>query len=65
MTPCIGILKKSKIEHKVHNNTHDSSCDSYGNEAAGKLGISTQRVFKTLVVAIDTKELIVAVVPAS
>jgi len=65
MTPCIDLLKKSKIEHKVHHYTHDNSCDSYGNEAAEKLGISTQRVFKTLVVAIDTKELVVAVVPVS
>lgn len=65
MTPCIDLLKKSKIEHKVHHYAHDSSCDSYGNEAAEKLGISAQRVFKTLVVAIDAKELVVAVVPVS
>ncbi|MDD3443707.1 MAG: Cys-tRNA(Pro) deacylase [Sulfurimonas denitrificans] len=65
MTPCIDLLKKSKIEYNVHHYTHDSSCDSYGDEAAEKLGISTQRVFKTLVVAIDTKELVVAVLPVS
>lgn len=34
MTPCIDLLKKSKIEHKVHHYTHDNSCSSYGNEAA-------------------------------
>lgn len=65
MTPGINQAKKASIPYTVHEYTHDSSCTSYGSEAAIKMGIPEQRVFKTLVVHTDTKELIVGVVPVS
>ena len=65
MTPAINLAKKNKITHQVHEYVHDSSTDSYGLEAAEKLGISADRVFKTLVVDLDNKELTVGVVPVS
>jgi Cys-tRNA(Pro)/Cys-tRNA(Cys) deacylase len=65
MTPAINILKKNKIAHKLHEYTHDPSSKSYGEEASEKLGIPQDRVFKTLVVNLDGKELVVGVIPVS
>jgi Cys-tRNA(Pro)/Cys-tRNA(Cys) deacylase len=65
MTPAINAAKKNKISYHVHEYSHDVASDSYGEEAAQKLGISTERVFKTLVVSIDNKVLIVAIIPVS
>lgn len=65
MTPAINIAKKRKISYVIHEYDHDESEQSYGTEAADKLAVSEDRVFKTLVVAVDNKELVVAVVPVS
>jgi len=65
MTPAINLAKKNKIPHKVHEYVHDPSTDSYGLEAAEKIGVPADRVFKTLVVSLDNKELAVGIVPVS
>jgi len=65
MTPAINTAKQSKISYHVHEYTHDAASESYGDEAAQKLGIASARVFKTLVVSIDTKTLVVAIIPVS
>lgn len=65
MTPAIKIAKKAKVDFKIHEYSHDPRSDSYGQEAAEKLGISPDQVFKTLVVAMNSKELGVAVLPVS
>ncbi len=65
MTPAINTAKNAKIDYAVHEYNHDLSGESYGLEAANKLGISEKRVFKTLVVCIGGKELAVGVVPVS
>ncbi len=65
MTPAIIFLKKHKITHVIHEYEHDSKSESYGLEAAEKLGVDELRVFKTLVVAVDNNELAVGVVPVS
>jgi len=65
MTPGINVAKKAKIVHKVHEYVHDSSGESYGLEASEKLGVHKDRVFKTLVVSFDKKELAVGVIPVS
>jgi Cys-tRNA(Pro)/Cys-tRNA(Cys) deacylase len=49
----------------VHEYEHDPSDGSFGLEAAEKLGIPPERVFKTLVVNLGGKELAVGVVPVS
>lgn len=49
----------------MHEYTHDPDCESYGLEAAQKLGVPENRVFKTLVAALDDRQLAVAVVPVS
>jgi len=65
MTPAINIAKKSAIVYKIHSYTHDPLCESYGTEASEKLGVPAQTVFKTLVVLIDSKVMMVAVIPVS
>ncbi|TDG12592.1 Cys-tRNA(Pro) deacylase [Seongchinamella unica] len=65
MTPAINAARKARIAHRIHEYTHDSSSESYGLEAAEKLGVPEDRVFKTLVVSLDNKELAVGVVPVS
>lgn len=63
MTPAIDLLKKAKAEHRVHSYQHDPKAPSYGLEAAEKLGLAPECVFKTLLAATEKGELLVAVVP--
>lgn len=65
MTPAINVAKKAKIAFEIHSYTHDPSNQSYGLEATEKLGLDPQRVFKTLIVMIDAKQMAVAVIPVS
>lgn len=65
MTPGINAAKKHNVSHNVHEYSHDSACSSYGLEAAEKLGVPEEQVFKTLVVKLDARELAVAVLPVS
>lgn len=65
MTPAINIARKRGIEHAVLEYEHDPTAESYGLEAAEKLSIDAQRVFKTLVVELDRRQLAVAVLPVS
>jgi Cys-tRNA(Pro)/Cys-tRNA(Cys) deacylase len=65
MTPAINLAKKNKIKYNMHEYNHDSSVESYGQEASEKLGVEEKRVFKTLVVELQDKTLAVAVIPVS
>jgi Cys-tRNA(Pro)/Cys-tRNA(Cys) deacylase len=65
MTPCIKLLKKTKIPYDLHQYEHDPACTSYGEEAAVKLGVAKERVFKTLVIQTDDGKLGVGVVPVA
>ena len=65
MTPGINAAKKNKITHTIHEYSHDESSESYGLEAAEKMGVPAERVFKTLVVILDNKALVVGVIPVS
>ena len=65
MTPAIKLLRQRKIAHAVHEYEHDESAESYGLEAAEKLGIDPARMFKTLVVKLDNGTLAVGIVPVS
>ncbi|HCV41739.1 MAG TPA: Cys-tRNA(Pro) deacylase, partial [Pseudomonas sp.] len=57
------LLKKARAEHRVHSYEHDPKSASYGLEAAEKLGLEPQQVFKTLLASSEKGELLVAVVP--
>lgn len=65
MTPAITLARKSGIVHRVHDYVHDVASESYGLEAAEKLGVPEQRVFKTLVVSLDNSALAIAILPVS
>lgn len=61
--PRPDLLKKACAEHRVHSYEHDPKSASYGLEAAEKLGLDPQQVFKTLLASSEKGELLVAVVP--
>jgi Cys-tRNA(Pro)/Cys-tRNA(Cys) deacylase len=63
MTPAIDQLTHLAIAHHIHEYTHDAGAASYGMEAAQKIGVVPQQVFKTLVVDTGSKRLAVAVLP--
>lgn len=65
MTPGIQIAKRAKINFQIHEYEHDPNSDSYGLEAAEKMGVEPTRVFKTLVVDCGSKKLAVAVLPVN
>lgn len=65
MTPGIIAAKKNKISFSIHEYSHDASSESYGHEAAEKMGVPKDRVFKTLVVSLDNKTLAVGIIPVS
>lgn len=65
MTPAINFAKKNKIDFQIHEYQHDPEHESYGLEAAEKLSLPVEQVFKTLVVSLDNKQMAVAVVPVS
>lgn len=65
MTPAINAAKKKKVPFTIHQYEHDPANEAYGREAAEKLGISEDKVFKTLVVLLDNEKLVVAVLPVS
>ena len=64
MTPAINAAKQAGIAYRIHEYEHDPGAASYGLEAAEKLGIPAERVFKTLVAEVDGR-LAVAIVPVA
>ena len=65
MTPGIDAARKARVAHTIHEYHHDPASASYGTEAAEKMAVDPDRVFKTLVVSIDGKELAVGVIPVT
>lgn len=67
MTPAINLLKKKKIAHNVLSFKHDPNFGAYGDEVVEKLKFPAERVFKTIIVALDgnPKNLCGAIVPVT
>ena len=65
MTPAVELAKRQKISFRLHEYIHDPKSASYGLEAAEKLKLPPERVFKTLVVELADKSLAVAVLPVT
>lgn len=63
-TPATVTLTTAGVDFTVHSYEHDPSHPSYGEEAAEAMGVSPDRVFKTLVADVDGT-LVVAVVPVA
>jgi Cys-tRNA(Pro)/Cys-tRNA(Cys) deacylase len=64
MTPACKVLKSKKINFSMHEYEHDVNAKSFGLEAAEKLELSVDVVFKTLMVT-DDKNYYVAVLPVN
>jgi Cys-tRNA(Pro)/Cys-tRNA(Cys) deacylase len=56
-------LERAGIAFTVHEYAHDPRAASYGREASEALGVSADRVFKTLIASVDG-DLVAGVVPA-
>ena len=65
MTPAIDLLVRGGHAHTVHEYSHDRGAASFGEEAAQKLGVDPQQVFKTLVASGPDRKLTVGIVPVS
>ena len=55
-------LERARIPFTVHEYPHDPRHESYGQEAAQALGVRAERIFKTLIAAVDGA-LVAGVVP--
>ncbi|UIZ94969.1 Cys-tRNA(Pro) deacylase [Acinetobacter johnsonii] len=62
MTPATKLLKANKIDFSIHEYEHDANTKSFGLEAAEKLNLRVEEVFKTLLVT-DEKNYFVAILP--
>ena len=63
-TPATEAAKRAGIRFQVLEYEHDAASESYGLEAAERLGVDPARVFKTLLATVDG-ELRVCVLPVS
>ena len=63
-TPATKLLKSAGIDFKEHEYSHDPNSASFGLEAAEKLGVDPNRVFKTLIANVD-ENFAVAIVPVN
>ncbi len=65
MTPAVNSLKKAKVRYTLHSYDHDPTSAAYGEEAAQKLNVSFDRLFKTLVVSGEDGTFMTSLVPVS
>jgi Cys-tRNA(Pro)/Cys-tRNA(Cys) deacylase len=63
-TPAIRVLDAAGTRYRLHEYELDPGAESFGLEAAQKLRLPPERVFKTLVVAVDSGH-VLAVVPVA
>ena len=63
-TPATVALTQAKVPFEVRAYAHDPAAQSFGTEAADAMGVTADRVFKTLLADVDGK-FVVAVVPVS
>jgi Cys-tRNA(Pro)/Cys-tRNA(Cys) deacylase len=64
VTPAIDVARAAGIMYKLHSYAHDPSSQSFGLEAAEKLGVLPERVFKTLLVE-SNRDMCMGLVPVS
>ncbi len=67
MTPAVNALRKTPHAFQLHEYVHDPAVRSYGLEAADALQLDPARVFKTLLVTLDThpRQMAVSILPVT
>src|SRR4051794_8481252 len=65
MTPAVRAAEAAEVSFSLRRYEHDPRADSFGLEAAEKLGIPPERVFKTLVARVDARQLVLVVIPVA
>jgi Cys-tRNA(Pro)/Cys-tRNA(Cys) deacylase len=65
MTPAVRLLDAKKTAYQLHRYEHDANAESFGEEAAAKLGVSPERLFKTLIAQVDGDALVMAILPVA
>ncbi len=65
MTPATKALDKAQIDYSIHEYQHDANTEAFGLEAAEKLNLEAELVFKTLIAQLDTAKLVVAIIPVA
>jgi Cys-tRNA(Pro)/Cys-tRNA(Cys) deacylase len=65
MTPAVNAARTAEIPFTLHEYEHDPNAQSYGLEAAEKLGFDPARVFKTLIIELDGGTLAVGILPVN
>ncbi|MBR7502892.1 Cys-tRNA(Pro) deacylase, partial [Mycobacterium tuberculosis] len=63
-TPAVRVLNLAGIDYSLHSFDHDPATRRYGSEAADKLGVGSDQVFKTLMIQVDGSP-VTALVPVS
>lgn len=63
-TPATALLTRAEVAFTLHPYPHDPRADAFGHEAAAALGVSPERIFKTLIASVDGT-LVCAVVPVA
>lgn len=63
-TPATALLTQAEVSFTLHPYAHDPRAEAFGEEAAAALGVAPQRIFKTLIAAVDGK-LVCGVVPVA
>src|SRR5699024_6765173 len=63
-TPAVRVLNLAGIDYSLRSFDHDPAARRYGSEAADKLGVSSDQVFKTLMIQVDGAP-VTALVPVS
>jgi Cys-tRNA(Pro)/Cys-tRNA(Cys) deacylase len=64
VTPAVRAAEAASLRFRLLEYDYDPSAEAIGLQAAAALGIEPRRVFKTLVAALDTGELVCAVIPS-
>lgn len=63
-TPAVQAAEAAGLSFRLIEYAYDPNADAIGLQAANAMGLAPAMVFKTLIVALDTGELVCAVVPS-
>jgi Cys-tRNA(Pro)/Cys-tRNA(Cys) deacylase len=64
VTPAVDVLTEAGVDFELHSYSHDRANQSFGLEAATKLKVRPERVFKTLIAETDGY-MCVGIIPVS